>query len=407
VKRTFLFVVASGTALIATTYGLVRLAYGLLLPEAQAELGLGDGSAGLVAAVASVLYCLGALIGFVTADRHPRALVLAAGTSAALGCAAMALAPGATVFAAGAVLSSAGAGLASPALVVLVDRSAPRARVDGTRGIERAARDRAQTAVNAGTGPGLVIAGALALLLLPHWRAAWLLAAAVAALTTALTLSATARQDARPDHRSGHGSRVTAAWLHAHRAPVVAALTLGAGSAAVWSYGRSLLVAAGGAGSASAVAWIALGLGGVAVLPTGGWLVRRRPGTAWALTAGTVAAATLALPIAAPTLPAAVLVCGLAGWGYTAATGALITWTTRIEARRAAAGTAGLFIALVLGQALGAALTGALLPATGALGAFAVSGLIGASGLAVARDPSSRSQRPHRTYGANPDQGDG
>lgn len=399
--------VASGTALIATTYGLVRLAYGLLLPEAQAELGLGDTSAGLVAAGASVLYCLGALTGFVTADRHPRALVLAAGVSAALGCVAMALAPGSAVFAAGAVLSSAGAGLASPALVVLVDRSAPSARIDGARAIDPAARDRAQTAVNAGTGPGLVIAGTLALLLLPHWRAAWGVAAAAAVLTTTLVLSATIRPGERPDDRSAPDGPVTAAWLRAHGAPVVAALTLGTGSAAVWSYGRSLLVATGDAGSASAVAWIALGLGGVAVLPTSGWLVRRRLGTAWALTAGAVAAATLALPVSAATLPFAVLLCGIAGWGYTAATGVLIGWTTRIDSRRAAAGTAALFVALVLGQALGAALTGALLPLVGPLGAFAVSGLIGAVGLVVARDPGVRSQLPHRTYGANPDQVDG
>ena len=49
------------------------------------------------------------------------------------------------------------------------------------------------------------------------------------------------------------------------------------------------------------------------------------------------------------------------GWGYTAGTGALIAWTTEIAPERSAAGTAVLFVVLVLGQAVGAAGLGAVL----------------------------------------------
>src|SRR3978361_719767 len=84
--------VAAGTALIAGTYGLVRLAYGLFLSDIQVSLGLTSAQAGWVSSGASVVYCIGALVGLM-ADRRPRLLVLAAVGTAALGAAGMALAP--------------------------------------------------------------------------------------------------------------------------------------------------------------------------------------------------------------------------------------------------------------------------------------------------------------------------
>ncbi len=52
-KRTFSFglcrepsVIVAGTAFIAATYGLVRLAYGLFLPDIQADLALDSARAG-------------------------------------------------------------------------------------------------------------------------------------------------------------------------------------------------------------------------------------------------------------------------------------------------------------------------------------------------------------------------
>src|SRR4051794_9524364 len=150
--------VITGTALIAGTYGLVRLAYGLYLSDIQASLGLSSASLGYISSGASVAYAVGALVGLV-ADRRPRALVLGALLTGSVGSAGMALAPGAAVFVPTAILASAGAGLASPGMVGLVARSVPAPRIG-----------RAQAVVNSGTGPGLVGAAVLAIVLLPHWR---------------------------------------------------------------------------------------------------------------------------------------------------------------------------------------------------------------------------------------------
>ena len=396
-KRTFSFfaapavLVGSGTALVAATYGLVRLAYGLFLPDVQDAIRLGDGPAGWIASGSSVVYCIGALVGFVLAPARPRTAVVLAALTAGLGVAGMAASTTPLVFGTAAVVSSAGAGLASPALVRLVQRDLSAERVNG-----------AQAVVNSGTGPGLVAAGVLALVLLPDWRAAWAVAAVVTVAAGAAVLLADRAAAApatgtgpttgtgRPTHTERRPSPVPPrAWFAAHRRPVLVALLLGAGSAAVWTYGRTLLVDAGAPTVLSVVAWIALGIGGAAVSLTSRWLGHLPARTAWARTAAAVALATLGLGLAAQlhgvTLAAvALLSCALFGWGYTAATGALISWTTELDRDRAASGTSVLFVVLVLGQALGAAMAGSALPAVGAGPVFVVAAVVVALGVVPA-----------------------
>jgi predicted MFS family arabinose efflux permease len=375
VKRSFLLEIrrvgflAAATALVAACYGLVRLAYGLFIPDVQAELSIGPTAAGLISSGSSIVYCVGAVIGFLLASRHPRGLVAAAGLTAGLGAAGMAAAPGAVAFAAAAVLASAGAGLVSPALVTVIGRN-----------VSARAEPGSQTVVNSGTGPGLVAAGVLALALLPDWRLAWALVSVFAGVAAAVTLVLDRGGDDRTS-RHGDGAGPTAAdrrvtplssgrpgippatWFGAHRVVIVAALLLGAGSAAVWTFGRTLLLDAGASEPTSVALWVALGAGGTAAILTARRLGAVLPRTAWAVTTTAAAVATAALPLAAaadgPARDiAALLACGVFGWGYVAATGALIARTTALDPARASAGTALLFVLLILGQALGAAVLG-------------------------------------------------
>lgn len=380
-KRTFSFVVsrtttaawpviAAGTALIAATYGLVRLAYGLFLVDVQRDLGIDVAEAGAISGGASLLYCVAALVGFVSADRHARALVVGAGLTGAGGAAGMALAPDAGVFALSAVVASAGAGLASPAMVAVLQQ-------------HRATREHrgGQSQVNAGTGPGLVMAGVLALVLLPDWRAAWLIAAAATVLAAVAVLVLSGRRG-EPSSASPSRALPPWSWFRAHGSLLIAALLMGVGSAALWNFGRTLLAERGADATVSVVAWIAIGAGGAAVLGTAGWLERMGPRRAWAVTVGAMAMTTGVLAMAATHAPVAWTACAVFGWGYTAGSGVLITWTGRIDPPRAAAGTAMLFVTLILGQAVGAALFGLLIPATDF--GFAFAGAVVASVLAVA-----------------------
>jgi predicted MFS family arabinose efflux permease len=157
---------------------------------------------------------------------------------------------------------------------------------------------------------------------------------------------------------------------------LVLALLFGAGSAVVWTYGRSLLVDAGAPVAVSVSAWTALGLGGAAVAVTARWTSRLRARTLWVVTTASVAVAVLALGAVPRSTVVALVACVVFGWGYTAATGALIAWTTEIDPDRAAAGTSMLFVALVLGQAVGAAAAGVVVGAAGPLVAFVLGAVV-------------------------------
>ncbi|WP_412875567.1 MFS transporter [Curtobacterium flaccumfaciens pv. flaccumfaciens] len=353
----------SGLGLIAATYGLVRLAYGLFLPDVQRDLGLRSDAAGWVSSGASAMYCVGAVAGFLLAARMPRALVAVSTLVAGVGAIAMAAAGGSLAFGISAVVASAGAGLASPALVRIVAEQVPSALLG-----------RAQAIVNAGTGPGLVGAGVLALVLLPDWRTAWAVSGAFALAVGALLLVVS-----RGGAAASRAPLPGAPWFTAHRGVLLLALLFGAGSAVVWTYGRSALVEAGASVVVSVSAWIALGIGGAAVVVTARWTNGLRARTLWAVTAGSVAVAVVVLGAAPQSTVAALLACAVFGWGYTAATGALIAWTTEIDAERSSAGTSMLFVALVLGQAVGAAGAGALVGAIGFVATFVVGAVVTAA----------------------------
>jgi len=381
--------IAASTALIAATYGLVRLAYGLFLPDVQADLGLGSAAAGAVSAGASLSYGLGAVAGFLLAARRRRRLVAAAAACAAVGSAGMALAPDAVAFGAAAILGSAGAALASPALVSVVQR-----RFSGRAG------DRAQAVVNAGTGPGLVAAGALALGVLPDWRAAWGIVCIVTIVVAAvvLLLDSRAPDPDTPSPRGAgadeHAAHPPTAWVRAHAGIVGAALLMGAGSGAVWNYGRAVLVHAGADERASVWAWIALGAGGAAVIATSRGMTRLSPRASWTVTSTAVALATAGLALA-PAVPLVALsACALFGWGYTAGSGVLIQWTAAVDPRRAPAGTSALFIVLILGQGAGAAAVGALAGPVGYAPPFLGAAAVTLAGVAIAAAVRPRSAPP-------------
>ncbi|MGY6756156.1 MFS transporter [Klenkia terrae] len=355
--------VLAGTALVACTYGLVRYAFGLAVPEVQRDLGLSTGAVGVVSGATSVAYCLAAAVAFGCCQRWPRAVVAGAGAVAAVGALGVWTAGSAAVFAVAVVLGSAGAGAASPGLVVLVGRAVPGPQ-----------QDRAQAVVNAGTGPGLVAAALLALLLGDRWQTAWWMAGAATAVVTVVVLLLAPRgtPETGPAVPVDAGRR----WV----APLAGAALLGAGSAAVWTHGRSVLQAGGLAGPTALWVWVALGAGatGAAVLAPR-WL---RAGVAPAWTAALALTAAGVVGLALPPVgPVPFLAAAAFGLGSTVGTTVLIAWADRVSSTPGPAVSA-FFVALLLGQAVGAPLSSALLP-VGVLPAFGVAAVLVLAGAAL------------------------
>ncbi|PYF97239.1 Predicted arabinose efflux permease, MFS family [Georgenia satyanarayanai] len=364
-------VVLSGMALIAATYGLARFGYGLFLPRLEESFALGPAVAGAVQAGSFLSYSGAALLAS-RLGAHPRAVVGVAGLTATVGSLGVALAPGAGALALSVLVAGAGAGFATPGLVSVVERNVAPER-----------QETAQTAVNAGTGAGIVLAGALATGAGAQWRLAWVAIAVLAATATVASL----RADRAPGPSGDRSLRPGRATLGRLARPIVAAVLGGASSAAVWTFGRSVMESASETGSVAA--WMVLGafgvLGAVAGPLVQAWDLR----TAWMLTTGTMAASTVVLGLVPAGAPAVAAV-AVFGASYTALSGVLIVWAVRTVPEASAGATVLLFVALALGQAAGAVLVGGLLGATSAVVAFSTAGAVGGVATLVVVRPRAR-----------------
>lgn len=347
---------ASGTGLIAVTYGVVRYGYGLQLPQLAAEFSLSPRTAGAVAAGSFAAYCAAALASQrLIARRGARTVLWLAAALAASGALLVALAWSAPVLALGVLVAGSAAGAASPAMVVAVGSAVRGPRVD-----------RAQAVVNAGTGVGVAAAGAAVLAAPQVWRPVWA-GAAVAALLTAAAVDRLAHWPTGPPA----AGRPRAEPGPSMRRPLLAAVVAGVGSAAVWTFGRDLVTTTGGLPErTSAALWILLGAAAVLGAVSGDAVRSLGLRRAWALTAALTAAGTAALALAPGHVPTAAAAGAVFGGAYTALSGVLIAWAAALRPHAAGPATAALFTALTAGQALGALATGALAELADAPAAF-------------------------------------
>ena len=351
--------VAPGLGVIAVTYGLARYGFGLYLPQFRSAFGLSPGTAGAIAAAGYLAYCVTAAAAQRLVGRaQGRAALWLAGSAAALGSLLVASAWSVPALAVGVLVAGSGAGAATPALVAAV---AATVRPD--------AEPRAQAVVNSGTGVGVVVGGLLVLTAPGAWRPAWAGFAVAAVLLTAWA-------DRSSRWPPGRGPRPAAPLRDLVR-PLVAAVVAGAGSAAVWTFGRDLLTGDGALpGGTTGLLWCVLGAAGLIGGLSGDLVLRVGLRGAWLCSVGTAAAATLALA-ALPGSPAVVAL-ALTGFGaaFVALSGVLIVWGGRRAPAAAPQAAAVLFIGLTVGQAAGALVLGAVAGATSLRTAFLVAALL-------------------------------
>ena len=351
--------VAAGTGVIAVTYGLIRFGYGLHLPTFTAEFTLPATVAGGIAAGSFAGYCAAALLArrLITLG-HPRCALWTACALATAGALMTAAAWSAAGLAVGVVVAGSAAGVASPALVTAVAST-----------VHAPTADRAQAVVNSGTGVGVVAGGLLAAALAGQWRLLWM-GFAVAAVSVTWWAD---RRTTWPIGPAVPGTGAHRPWadLAALRPSLLAALLAGAGSAAVWTFGRDLLTTTGGMPTATtALLWSVLGGAGILGAFSGDLVHRLGPHPAWAATAVVMAAATAVLVVLPDLVPLAATALAAFGGSYVALSGVLIACAARVTPQRAAGSTAILFVALTTGQALGAAALGALADATSPTASF-------------------------------------
>ncbi len=358
---------AAGLAVIAVCYGLARFAYGLFVPAFTAEFGLGAAAAGVIASCSYAAYCVAVVAATLATVRWgPRAVATAAGLAAVLGTGVIAVAPNVPVLAVGVVVAGSSTGLASPPLADAVARWVPADRAD-----------RVQTVVNAGTGVGVAVSGPIALVLSGSWRLAWAAFCAIAVLVT-VWVAATV-PGGRALRPSGDDTRGPW-WRPGAGRLLLAAAALGVGSAAVWVFGRDLVVAAGVGATASTAMWIVLGVAGVAGAFTGDLVARTGPARVWLLGMLLLAAATATFALAPGVLPAVFVAAALFGAVYIGLTAVLLVWGTRTYPDAPAVGVGAAFLLIAVGQALAAPALGLLADLATAPVAFGAAAVVAAGG---------------------------
>lgn len=360
---------ASGLGLIAVCYGLARFAYGLFVPSFRGEFDLDAATAGAIASASYLAYCAGIVVATALSPRlGARAVAVLAGALAAAGTAAVAAAPDAVWLATGVALAGASTGVASPPLAQAIARTVASDR-----------RDRVQTIVNSGTGLGVLVSGPVALIAAENWRWAW---AAFAILSAAAALAASLAVPAARERspRQGRGRRLPPGAVRL----VAAAAVMGLATAAVWTFGQDHLRTAGSQSTGAATwAWIVLGACGLAGAAAGDTVTRLGIATSWRVMVVVAAGGTATLALWPGSFPLALVASGVFGAVYIALTGVLLVWSTRVLPDRPSTGVGIVFLALAVGQAVGAPALGAIGDAWGLPSAFLTAAAIGLGGLVI------------------------
>jgi len=348
-NRSTVLVGATGFGLIAACYGFGRFAFGLFMPRIADDLALSPALGGAISGASFLGFCVAiALAAWLTERFGPRPVAVAAGAIAAVGMAGIAAAPSSAWLAIAVVVAGSSTGLASPPMAAAVSALVQSPRQDMTN-----------TAINAGTSAGVALSGLVAVAMGAEWRLAFAGFAGAAILISGATLVVLAGCAAHPENCTRAMLPTMTTGL---RRLVCAAFLTGAASAVVWTFGADL-VAQHLDWNGEQVGRLWTVMGGLGVLgAAAGWLVARA-GVTRVHVASQVAMALGIVAVAhTATQPVlALLGGGVFGAAYLTLTGVYLVWGTAALPERPASGVTVAFLALAIGQAVGAPAFGFLM----------------------------------------------
>lgn len=343
-----LYLSATGFGLIAVCYGFARFAFGLFLPQIDADLSLSPTLSGLISGGSFLGYCIAIVLSAYLTERvGARAVAVGAALVAAVGMLGIATAPSPLLLASAVMLAGLSAGLASPPMAAAVAAAVRRDRQSTTN-----------TIINAGTSAGVMLSGPVALTLGGQWRlafAGFAIAAFVMAVAAALSVPSSTK--AAPK---------TAASMPPLNSVILrliaASFLMGASSTALWSFGGQLVThQLGWSNTGAGVLWIAIGTAGIIGAGAGTLVARFGINRIHWLFLGALAAGILLVGTSATT-PLLAL-CGgiLFGAAYIMLTGVYLVWGVSALPDRPATGLMIGFLTIAIGQTTGAPLFGLLM----------------------------------------------
>jgi len=341
---------ATGFGLIALCYGFARFAFGLFLPQIDAELNLGPSLSGVISGGSFAGYCIAIIAAAALTEWFgARTVAMAAATMAAIGMAGIALAPSPTLLAVAVIVAGTSTGLASPPMAAAVAAAVRPDRQDATN-----------TIINAGTSAGVALSGPIALAVNGQWRTTFAVFAGMAiVLAIGAALALPPSRDSRP---SCGLPRITGPLGRL----IVATFLAGMASTAIWSFGGQLVSRSLGWGTTeTAILWSCIGAGGIAGAWAGSLMSRFGLRRVHLLFCGILAATIVA--VGSGLAIAGVVLAGgaLFGAAYVMLTGVYLVWGVRALPDRPATGLTIGFLTLAIGQTVGAPIFGLLMGGPG------------------------------------------
>lgn len=363
--------IPAGLAIVASTYGLARYAYGLFLPEIQADLGLTATAAGAIASASYAGYLIATLAGSALSGiTGPRLPVVLGGAAATAGMAVIAASDSAWSLAVGVLIAGTSPGLAYPPLSDAVLRL-----------VARPQQSRSYAVINSGTSVGVILAGPLALWAGADWRIAWLVFAAFALMATlwnAWLLPTGPYGGSAQDL-----PRLRPAWFMRDGAgPLfLSATVFGSVTSIYWTFAVDFLADATLLSDFMVkLFWVVIGIAGFAGATAGDLVGRFGLKRVFRLASFAVPAAVVLLLIDPGALSSVLVSGALFGGAFILVTGLFGIWSMHVFHDRPSAGFGATFFLISAGQMIGPPIGGYWADLFGLQATFLAAALLSAAG---------------------------
>lgn len=361
-------IIFPGLAMIAVTYSLARLSFGLFLPDIANSLGMSERYGGFVGSTAYVSYSLSLLISSSLIKKFGQHKVnVIAGLTAVLGLLGIATAQSFLQLVISMFIASIGSGLASPALSQVTQNTLSKNKLD-----------QGNTWINSGTSFGVILTGPIVLLFREHWRLSYFFFVVIAIIVLIWNYYSIPF-----DKKQKKVEIQKTNWLsviYKAKFLLLASLIIGISSSIYWTFSRSYLTTEYNMSTnESVVFWIIMGLAGI--LGGAAGLTIKKMGLSWSYRLLLLLLLISIVLLAVPSNLTVYISAALFGSSYIFLTGLFIVWATRLFKTLSAMGVSISFLALGMGQSLGSFFAGKSIEMTSYSFSFVLFAGIGLIGL--------------------------
>ncbi|NBJ69942.1 MULTISPECIES: MFS transporter [Clostridia] len=357
-----------GIAMIASTYGLARFSFGLLLPDIQDSLQFSDVTSGTISALFYIAFCLTiSLSTLITIKKGPRKMIFVAGLAALFGLLLMGSAPNIYILGLGVLLAGASTGLVSPPYGAAI-----------SLWIEEKKQGTANTWINSGTSIGIIVSGLGAILLTPHWRITYFIYAFLTCITLLWNLQIIPKETMYSTRMILKRGDYSIKGVEGALRLGVASVLLGTCSAVFWTFSRSFFESAGKYEDWQlSIFWVVIGVLGILGGFSGSLIEKKGLSFSYKFATILLSVAIILLAVSPEKWFIAYSAAGIFGGSYIFLTGVILVWGIRVFIHNASLGIGVPFLLLAVGQVIGSLSAGLFIDLWGYAFTFIIFGCAG------------------------------